>query len=141
MPLGTTIHNIEITLGKGGQLSRAAGVVEKLIAKEDRSATLRLPSGEVCLISKNCSATIGQVANITANNRSFGKSRAKRWLGKRSEVRGVAMNPVDHPHGGEEGKTPIGRKKPMTPWGYSALGKKSQKRNRYSDTSILHQRE
>jgi large subunit ribosomal protein L2 len=127
MPLGTAIHNIEITLGKGGQLARAAGAVAELIAKEDRSATLRLPSGEVRLISENCSATIGQVGNITANNRSFGKAGAKRWLGKRSEVRGVAMNPVDHPHGGGEGRTPIGRKKPVTPWGYSALGKKSRK--------------
>nr|AET48208.1 ribosomal protein L2 [Pinus heldreichii] len=141
MPLGTAIHNIEITLGKGGQLARAAGAVAELIAKEDRSATLRLPSGEVRLISENCSATIGQVGNITANNRSFGKAGAKRWLGKRSEVRGVAMNPVDHPHGGGEGRTPIGRKKPVTPWGYSALGKKSRKRNRYSDASILRRRE
>jgi large subunit ribosomal protein L2 len=137
MPLGTAIHNIEITLGKGVQLARVAGAVAELITKEDRSATLRLPSREVCLISKNCSATIGQVGNITTNNRSFGKAGAKCWLGKCSELRGVAMNPVDHPHGGGEGRTPIGRKKPLTPWGYSALGKKSWKRNRYSDASIL----
>jgi large subunit ribosomal protein L2 len=100
MPLDTTIHNKEITLGKGGQLARAAGVVAELIAKEDRSATLRLPSVEVRLISENCSKTIGQVGNITTNNRSFSKVGAKRWFGKRSEVRGVAMNPVDHPHRG-----------------------------------------
>jgi large subunit ribosomal protein L2 len=115
MPLGTAIHNIEITLGKGGQLARATCDVTELIAKEDRSTTLRLPSGEVRLISKNCSTTIGQVGNRTSNNRSFGKARAKRWLGKRFEVRGVSMNPVDHPHGGGEGRTPIGRKKPVTP--------------------------
>jgi large subunit ribosomal protein L2 len=92
-----------------------AGAVAELITKEDRSTTLRLPSREVHLISENCSATIGQVGNITANNRSFGKVGAKRWLGKSSEVRGVAMNPVDHPHGGGEGRTPIGRKKTVTP--------------------------
>jgi large subunit ribosomal protein L2 len=115
IPLGTAIHNIEMTLGKGGQLSRVEGVVAELIAKENRSATLRLPSGEFRLISENCSATIGQVGNITANNRSFNKFGAKIWLAKRSEVRGVAMNPVDHPHGGGEGRTLIGRKKPVSP--------------------------
>jgi large subunit ribosomal protein L2 len=115
MPLGTTIHNIEITLGKGEQLSRATGVVAELIAKEDLSATLRLPYGEVRLISENCSTTIGQVSSITANNRSFGKAKAKRWSGKRFDVRGVDMNPVDHPHGGGDGRTPICRKKPITP--------------------------
>ncbi|KAD3336349.1 hypothetical protein E3N88_31868 [Mikania micrantha] len=102
MPLGTAIHNIEITLGKGGQLARAAGAVAKLIAKEGKSATLKLPSGEVRLISKNCSATVGQVGNVGVNQKSLGRARSKRWLGKRPVVRGVVMNPVDHPHGGGE---------------------------------------
>jgi len=119
----------------------SAGAVEELITKEDQLTTLRLPSREVRLISENCSATIGQVGNITANNISFGKTGAKRWLGKRYEVRAVAMNPVDHPHGGGEGRTLIGRKKPVTPSAYSALGKKSRKRNRYSDSSILRRSE
>ncbi|KAD4981686.1 hypothetical protein E3N88_18357 [Mikania micrantha] len=125
MPLGTAIHNIEITLGKGGQLARAAGAVAKLIAKEGKSATLKLPSGEVRLISKNCSATVGQVGNVGVNQKSLGRAGSKRWLGKRPVVRGVVMNPVDHPHGGGEGRAPIGRKKPTTPWGYPALGKRT----------------
>ena len=122
MPLGTAIHNIEITLGKGGQLARAAGAVAKLIAKEGKSATLRLPSGEVRLISKNCLATVGQVGNVGVNQKSLGRAGSKCWLGKRPVVRGVVMNPVDHPHGGGEGRAPIGRKRPMTPWGYPAFG-------------------
>nr|YP_010476038.1 ribosomal protein L2 [Corydalis hamata]UVH70325.1 ribosomal protein L2 [Corydalis hamata] len=143
MPLGTAIHNIEITLGKGGQLARAAGTVAKLIAKEGKSATLRLPSGEVRLISKNCSATVGQVGNINIGVRQKSLMRragSKRWLGKRPVVRGVVMNPVDHPHGGGEGRAPIGRKHPTTPWGYPALGRRSRKRNKYSDSFILRRR-
>nr|YP_010828174.1 ribosomal protein L2 [Santalum spicatum]WFF45192.1 ribosomal protein L2 [Santalum spicatum] len=140
MPLGTAIHNIEITLGKGGQLARAAGAVAKLIAKEGKSATLKLPSGEVRLISKNCSATVGQVGNVGANQKSLGRAGSKCWLGKRPVVRGVVMNPVDHPHGGGEGRAPIGRKKPTTPWGYPALGRRSRKRNKYSDNLILRRR-
>jgi large subunit ribosomal protein L2 len=141
MPLGTTIHNIEITLGKGGKLVRVTGVVTKLVAKEDRSTTLILPSREVRLISENCLETIREVGNIIAKNRSFGKVGAKHWLGNHYDVRGVVMNPVDHPRGGGEGRTPIGRKKHVTPWGYSVLGKKSRKRNKYNDSSILHRRE
>ncbi|KAK4721705.1 hypothetical protein R3W88_011938 [Solanum pinnatisectum] len=118
MPLGTAIHNIEITLGKGGQLARAAGLY-------------------VCLISKNCSATVGQVGNVGVNQKSLGRAGSKRWLGKRPVVRGVVMNPVDHPHGGGEGRAPIGRKKPTTPWGYPTLGRRSRKRNKYSDNLIL----
>nr|QGU84369.1 ribosomal protein L2 [Casearia velutina]QGU84391.1 ribosomal protein L2 [Casearia velutina]QGU84456.1 ribosomal protein L2 [Casearia decandra]QGU84475.1 ribosomal protein L2 [Casearia decandra] len=140
MPLGTAIHNIEITLGRGGQLARAAGAVAKLIAKEGKSATLKLPSGEVRLISKNCSATVGQVGNAGVNQKSLGRAGSKCWLGKRPVVRGVVMNPVDHPHGGGEGRAPIGRKKPATPWGYPALGKRSRKRNKYSDNLILRRR-
>ncbi|XP_052625281.1 50S ribosomal protein L2, chloroplastic [Lactuca sativa] len=140
MPLGTAIHNIEITLGKGGQLARAAGAIAKLIAKEGKSATLKLPSGEVRLISKNCSATVGQVGNVGVNQKSLGRAGSKRWLGKRPVVRGVVMNPVDHPHGGGEGRAPIGRKQPTTPWGYPALGKRSRKRDKYSDNLILRRR-
>nr|YP_010743348.1 ribosomal protein L2 [Acalypha australis]YP_010743369.1 ribosomal protein L2 [Acalypha australis]WES82158.1 ribosomal protein L2 [Acalypha australis]WES82211.1 ribosomal protein L2 [Acalypha australis] len=140
MPLGTAIHNIEITLGKGGKLARAAGAVAKLIAKEGKSATLKLPSGEVRLISKNCSATVGQVGNTGVNQKSLGRAGSKCWLGKRPVVRGVVMNPVDHPHGGGEGRAPIGRKKPATPWGYPALGRRSRKRNKYSDNLILRRR-
>nr|QBG38207.1 ribosomal protein L2 [Carya illinoinensis] len=140
MPLGTAIHNIEITLGKGGQLARAAGAVAKLIAKEGKSATLKLPSGEVRLLSKNCSATVGQVGNVGVNQKSLGRAGSKCWLGKRPVVRGVVMNPVDHPHGGGEGRAPIGRKKPATPWGYPALGRRSRKRNKYSDNLILRRR-
>ncbi|KAJ9128887.1 hypothetical protein P3X46_034369 [Hevea brasiliensis] len=139
MPLGTAIHNIEITLGKGGQLARAAGAVAKLIAKR-KSATLKLPSGEVRLISKNCSATVGQVGNTGVNQKNLGRAGSKCWLGKRPVVRGVVMNPVDHPHGGGEGRAPIGRKKPATPWGYPALGRRSRKRNKYSDNLILRRR-
>nr|YP_010581444.1 ribosomal protein L2 [Triphyophyllum peltatum]UZT27849.1 ribosomal protein L2 [Triphyophyllum peltatum] len=140
MPLGTAIHNIEITLGKGGQLARAAGAGAKLIAKEGKSATLKLPSGEVRLISQNCSATVGQVGNVGVNQKSLGRAGSKRWLGKRPVVRGVVMNPVDHPHGGGEGRTPIGKKNPTTPWGYPALGRRSRKRNKYSDNLIIRRR-
>nr|YP_010828778.1 ribosomal protein L2 [Zygophyllum obliquum]WFF46605.1 ribosomal protein L2 [Zygophyllum obliquum] len=140
MPLGTAIHNIEITLGKGGQLARAAGAVAKLIAKEGKSATLKLPSGEVRLISKHCSATVGQVGNVGVSQKSLDRAGSKRWLGKRPVVRGVVMNPVDHPHGGGEGRAPIGRKKPATPWGYPALGRRSRKRKKYSDHLILRRR-
>nr|AND47217.1 ribosomal protein L2 [Sphagnum capillifolium]AND47300.1 ribosomal protein L2 [Sphagnum bartlettianum]AND49031.1 ribosomal protein L2 [Sphagnum fuscum]AND49695.1 ribosomal protein L2 [Sphagnum rubellum] len=140
MPLGTTIHNIEITPGRGGQLVRAAGSVAKLIAKGGRLATLRLPSGEVRLISQDCLATIGQVGHVDANNRTIGKAGSKRWLGKRPRVRGVVMNPVDHPHGGGEGRAPIGREKPLTPWGRTALGKRTRKSNKYSNNFILRRR-
>ncbi|KAB2006939.1 hypothetical protein ES319_D11G382300v1 [Gossypium barbadense] len=129
MPLGTAMHNIETTLGRGGQLARAVGAVAKLIAKEGKSATLKLSSGEVRLISKNCSAT-----------KSSGRAESKCWLGKRPVVRGVVMNPVDHPHGGGEGSTPIGRKNPATPWGYPLLGRRSRKMNKYSDNLILRRR-
>nr|AMM04622.1 ribosomal protein L2 [Monotropa hypopitys] len=140
MPLGTSIHNLEITLGKGGQLVRAAGTRAKLIAKEGKSVTLKLPSGEVRLISQNCSATVGQVGKSGLHHKSLGKAGAKRWLGKRPVVRGVAMNPVDHPHGGGTGKSPIGRKNPTTPWGYPTLGIRSRKKNKYSDNFILRRR-
>ncbi|KAG6737468.1 hypothetical protein POTOM_058992 [Populus tomentosa] len=139
MPLGMTIHNIEITLGRGGQLAKATGAVAKLIAKEGKSATLKLPSGEVHLISKNCSVTVGQVGNAGVNQKSLGRAESKCWLGKCPIVR-VLMNPVDHPYGGGKGRAPIGRKKPATPWGYPALGRRSRKRNKYSDNLILRRR-
>nr|YP_009294812.1 ribosomal protein L2 [Cytinus hypocistis]AMR36141.1 ribosomal protein L2 [Cytinus hypocistis] len=140
MPLGTTIHNVEIRFGRGGQLVRAAGAIAKLIAKEGKLATLKLPSGEIRFIFKNCSATVGQVGNIKVKHKDLSKAGAKRWLGKRPVVRGVAMNPVDHPHGGGEGRVSIGRNKPLNPWGYPALGKRSRKKNKYSDNLILCRR-
>ncbi|GAV59410.1 LOW QUALITY PROTEIN: Ribosomal_L2_C domain-containing protein, partial [Cephalotus follicularis] len=145
MPLGTAIHNIEITLGKGGQLARAAGAVAKLIAKEGKSAKLKLPPGEVRLISKNCSATVGQVGNVGVNQKSLDRAGSKCWLGKRVITANsihvhLVMNPIDNPHGGGEGRAPIGRKKPATPWGYPALGRRSRKRNKYSDYLILRRR-
>jgi large subunit ribosomal protein L2 len=140
MPLGTAIHNIELTPGKGGQLVRAAGTVAKIVAKEGQSVTLRLPSGEIRLVPQKCLATIGQMGNVDANNLRIGKAGSKRWLGKRPKVRGVVMNPIDHPHGGGEGRVPIGRKKPLTPWGHPALGKRSRKNNKYSDSLILRRR-
>nr|WDD58056.1 ribosomal protein L2 [Haplothismia exannulata] len=140
MPLGTAMHNIEITLGKGGQFARAAGSEAKLISKEGKFVTLRLPSGEIHLISKNCSATVGQVGNDPTKKKKNRKAGSKRWLGKRPVVRGVVMNPVDHPHGGGEGRSPIGRKKPVTPWGYPALGKRSRKDKKYSNYFILRRR-
>nr|YP_009490526.1 ribosomal protein L2 [Cibotium barometz]YP_010878764.1 ribosomal protein L2 [Cibotium cumingii]WHE38219.1 ribosomal protein L2 [Cibotium sinoburmaense]AWH62744.1 ribosomal protein L2 [Cibotium barometz]WHE37957.1 ribosomal protein L2 [Cibotium barometz]WHE38044.1 ribosomal protein L2 [Cibotium barometz]WHE38132.1 ribosomal protein L2 [Cibotium barometz] len=140
IPLGTTIHNIEMKPGKGGQLVRAAGAVAKIVAKEGQLATLRLPSGEIRLISQNCLASVGRVGNVDTNNEGSGKAGSKRWLGKRPKVRGAATNPVDHPHGGGEGRTSIGRKKPLTPWGYVALGKRSRKSKKYSNPLILRRR-
>jgi large subunit ribosomal protein L2 len=140
MPLGTTIHNIELQPGKGAQVARAAGAVAKIIAKENDLATLRLPSGEVRLVAQQCLATIGQVGNVDANNRSIGKAGAKRWLGKRPKVRGVVMNAADHPHGGGEGKAPIGRKRPLTPWGRPTLGRKSRVQHKYSAALIIRRR-
>jgi ribosomal protein L2 len=140
MPLGTTVHNIELTPGKGAQLVRAAGTLAQLVAKEGKLATLRLPSGEVRLISQQCIATVGQVGHIEAKNRTFGKAGARRWLGKRPHVRGVVMNAVDHPHGGGEGKAPIGRQRPLTPWGRPALGRNSRRKHKYSDSLILRRR-
>jgi large subunit ribosomal protein L2 len=115
IPLGSIIHNVEITLGKGGQIARAAGVYVQLIAKEGNYVTLKLPSGEYRLLNKDCSATIGQIGNIEFKNLNLGKAGRKRWLGRRPTVRGVAKNPNDHPHGGGEGRSPIGKTKPLTP--------------------------
>jgi large subunit ribosomal protein L2 len=140
MPLGTEIHNIELHPKSGGKLARAAGSLAQIVAKEGNFVTLRLPSGEVRLISKNCWATVGQVGNIDASNITIGKAGKQRWLGKRPKVRGVAKNPVDHPHGGGEGRSPVGRCRPVTPWGKPALGKKTRKPKKYSTNLILRRR-
>nr|YP_009690698.1 ribosomal protein L2 [Lomariopsis japurensis]QEG57478.1 ribosomal protein L2 [Lomariopsis japurensis] len=140
IPLGTAIHNIELKSGKGGQLVRAAGTAAKVVAKEGQLATVRLPSNEIRLISQKCLASIGRVGNVDINNDDLGKAGSKRWLGGRPKVRGSATNPVDHPHGGGEGRTPIGRKKPSTPWGHAALGKRSRRAEKYSNSLILRRR-
>lgn len=140
IPLGTIVHNIELTSGKGGQISRAAGTYAQIIAKEGNFITLKLPSNEVRTIHKECYATIGQVGNIDASNITIGKAGRNRWLGKKPKVRGIAMNPVDHPHGGGEGRSPIGRKHPVTPWGKPALGIKTRHNKKYSNHYILRRR-
>jgi large subunit ribosomal protein L2 len=140
IPLGTEVHNIELQPGAGGQLVRAAGTVAQIVAKEGAWVTLRLPSGEVRLVSQNCWATIGRVGNVDAFNLTLGKAGRKRWLGRRPHVRGSAMNPVDHPHGGGEGRAPIGRARPVSPWGKPALGAKTRKRKKFSAALILQRR-
>ncbi len=140
IPLGTAVHNVEIRSGKGGQLVRAAGTYAQIVAKEGRFVTLKLPSGEVRLFRKECYASIGQVGNIDYSNITMGKAGRKRWLGRKPHVRGVAMNPIDHPHGGGEGRSPIGKKHPVTPWGKPALGIKTRKAKKYSNSYILRRR-
>ena len=130
IPVGTMVHNIEINPGQGGKLVRAAGQEAQLMAKEGKFANLRLPSGEMRLVMLNCRATIGTIGNSEHENIKLGKAGKTRHLGKRPEVRGSAMNPVDHPHGGGEGKAPIGHAGPMTPWGKPALGYKTRKNSR-----------
>lgn len=137
IPLGTTIHNIELYAGAGGQLARSAGNSAQLMAKEGDYAQVRLPSGEVRLISMKCKATIGQVGNPDHENISYGKAGRIRHMGFRPTVRGVAMNPVDHPHGGGEGKSPIGLPSPVTPWGKPTLGYKTRKKKKTSNRFIL----
>jgi large subunit ribosomal protein L2 len=140
IPLGTEVHNVELQPGSGGQMVRAAGSVAQIVAKEGNWVTLRLPSGEVRLISQSCWATIGRVGNPDAFNLKLGKAGRKRWLGYRPHVRGSAMNPVDHPHGGGEGRAPIGRARPVSPWGKPTLGAKTRKRKKFSTTLILQRR-
>ena len=139
IPVGSLIHNIELRPGKGGQLVRAAGAVAQLMAKEGDYAHVRLPSGEVRLIHLNCRATIGQVGNLENENITIGKAGRSRWLGIRPTVRGAVMNPVDHPHGGGEGRAPIGRKYPVSPWGKIAIGGKTRKK-KPSDKMIVRKR-
>ncbi|NET11300.1 MAG: 50S ribosomal protein L2 [Symploca sp. SIO2B6] len=140
MPLGTSVHNVEIYPGKGGQIVRAAGTSAQLVAKEGSFVTLKLPSSEVRLVRKECYATIGQVGNADMRNTSLGKAGRTRWLGRRPQVRGSVMNPCDHPHGGGEGRAPIGRSGPVTPWGKPALGKKTRKTRKASDSLIVRRR-
>ena len=140
IPVGTTIHNIEMTPGKGGQLARSAGTSAQLSAKEGKMAQLRLPSGEYRRVSIECRATVGSVGNSAHELINLGKAGKKRHLGFRPHVRGSAMNPVDHPHGGGEGRTPIGRPSPMTPWGKKTLGLKTRKKNKKSDRYIVRRR-
>jgi len=137
IPLGTSIHNIELIPNRGGQIVRAAGTSAKILAKEGDYVTLRLPSKEIRLIHKKCFATIGEVGNNDAFLVQSGKAGRTRWLGKRPAVRGSVMNPCDHPHGGGEGRAPIGRTRPLSPWGKPALGMKTRKTKKLSDTYIL----
>ena len=140
IPVGTLIYNIELNPGKGGQLVRSAGNTAQLMAKENGYAQVRLPSGEVRLVSLNCRATIGQVGNIDYENINIGKAGRKRHMGFRPTVRGVVMNPNDHPHGGGEGKSPIGRPSPVTPWGKPALGYKTRNKQNKTDKFIVKRR-
>jgi large subunit ribosomal protein L2 len=138
IPLGTIIHNVELKPGKGGQLARSAGASVQLVAKEGAYAHVKLPSGEVRMVHRNCRATIGQVGNLDHENVSYGKAGRKRWLGRRPHNRGVAMNPVDHPHGGGEGRTAGGRH-PSTPWGVPTKGYKTRN-NKRTDRFIIRRK-
>jgi large subunit ribosomal protein L2 len=140
IPVGTMIHNVELLPGKGGQLCRSAGAAAQLMAKEGRYAQIRLPSGEVRMVAMNCKATIGQVGNLDHENVSLGKAGRKRHMGWRPSVRGVVMNPVDHPHGGGEGKSPVGMPSPMSPWGKPTLGRKTRKHQNPSNKYIVKRR-
>ncbi|MEG0798097.1 MAG: 50S ribosomal protein L2 [Acidaminococcaceae bacterium] len=140
IPLGTTIHNIEMKIGKGGQLVRSAGTSAQLMAKEGDYALLRMPSGEIRKVHINCRATIGQVGNIDFENLTIGKAGRSRWLGIRPANRGVVMNPNDHPHGGGEGHSPVGRKRPVTLWGKCAFGTRTRKVKKASSRLIIKRR-
>ncbi|WP_226660062.1 50S ribosomal protein L2 [Pseudalkalibacillus hwajinpoensis] len=140
IPVGTTIHNIELKPGRGGQLVRSAGAEAQLLGKEGRYVLVRLRSGETRMILSTCRATIGQVGNLEHELINIGKAGRSRWLGIRPTVRGSVMNPVDHPHGGGEGRAPIGRKSPMSPWGKPTLGFKTRKKNKESDKYIVRRR-
>jgi len=140
IPVGTVIHNVEMKPGKGAQMARSAGAFVQLMAKEGNYVTLKLPSGEMRLVRKECRATIGQVGNIDHANINYGKAGRTRHMGIRPTVRGSVMNPNDHPHGGGEGKAPVGRPAPSTPWGKPALGYKTRKKNNPSDKYIVRRR-
>ena len=140
IPVGTLVHNVELKIGKGGQMVRSAGAVAQLMAKEGDYALLRLPSGEVRKVHINCRATVGQVGNLEFENITIGKAGRSRWLGIRPANRGVVMNPNDHPHGGGEGHSPVGRKRPVTPWGKSAFGTRTRKNKKASTKLILSRR-
>ena len=140
IPLGTIIHAVELKIGKGAQLVRSAGTSAQLMAKEGDYALLRMPSGEIRRVHVNCRATIGEVGNLEHENITIGKAGRSRWLGRRPETRGIAMNPNDHPHGGGEGRSPVGRKSPMTKWGKIAMGKKTRRKKKASNRLIVHRR-
>ncbi|MCI7239575.1 MAG: 50S ribosomal protein L2 [Anaerococcus sp.] len=140
IPVGTTVHNIELKAGRGALLVRSAGTGAQLMAKEGRFATLRLPSGEMRLVHLNCKATIGSVGNSEHELIRIGKAGKSRYLGRRPHVRGSVMNPVDHPHGGGEGRAPIGRPSPMTPWGKKAMGVKTRNTKKQSEAYIVRRR-
>lgn len=140
IPLGTEVHNVELVAGKGGQVVRSAGALAQVVAKEGDMVTLKLPSTEVRMFRKECYATIGQVGNVEANNITLGKAGRNRWKSRRPKVRGSVMNPCDHPHGGGEGRAPIGRAGPVTPWGKPTLGYKTRKKNKGSNALIVRRR-
>lgn len=140
IPVGTLIHNLELKPGKGGQLVRAAGNMAQLMGKDNGYALVRLPSGEMRKIMLRCKATVGQVGNLDHENVKIGKAGRKRWMGIRPTVRGVVMNPCDHPHGGGEGRSPIGMPSPVTPWGKPTLGYKTRKKNKQSNKFIVKRR-
>jgi large subunit ribosomal protein L2 len=139
IPLGTLVHNIELYPGRGGQMVRSAGTSAQVLAKEGEYVTLRLPSAEMRLVRKECMATVGEVGNVDHGNIKLGKAGRKRWLGRRPAVRGSAMTPRDHPHGGGEGRSPIGMSSPKSPWGKKTLGKKTR-RNKATDKYIVRRR-
>ena len=140
MPLGSSVHCIELYPGRGGQMVRTAGGSAQVMAKEGDYVALKLPSTEVRLVRKECYATLGEVGNSEIRNTSLGKAGRRRWLGRRPQVRGSVMNPCDHPHGGGEGKAPVGRAGPVTPWGKAALGLKTRKKNKPSNKYVLRKR-
>ncbi len=140
IPVGSIIHNIELTIGKGAQLARSAGAQATLQAKHEEYGSVKLPSGEVRLIHLRCRATIGGVGNVDKRNKVVGKAGATRWNKRRPQVRGAVMNACDHPHGGGEGRAPVGRSGPMTPWGKPALGYKTRKKKKTSSTFIVRRR-
>lgn len=137
IPVGTMVHNIELQPGKGGQIARSAGAAAQLMAKEGKMATLRMPSGEMRYVLARCRATVGQVGNVEHEIICLGKAGRKRHMGVRPTVRGVVMNPCDHPHGGGEGKSPVGMPSPVTPWGKPAMGYKTRKKKAKSDKFII----
>ncbi|SIS61376.1 50S ribosomal protein L2 [Salimicrobium flavidum] len=140
IPVGTTIHNIELKPGRGGQLVRSAGASAQILGREEKYTLVRLTSGEVRLVLSTCRATVGQVGNLEHELISIGKAGRSRWQGKRPAVRGSVMNPSDHPHGGGEGRAPIGMPSPVTPWGQPTLGYKTRKRNKPSDKYIVRRK-
>ncbi|MDR0880818.1 MAG: 50S ribosomal protein L2 [Clostridioides sp.] len=140
LPVGTVVHNVELKPGKGAQMVRSAGASAQFMAKEGKNALLRLPSGEMRYVSVDCKATVGQVGNVEFGNEVIGKAGRKRHMGFRPTVRGSVMNPNDHPHGGGEGRAPIGRPSPVTPWGKPALGYKTRKKNKASNKQIVSRR-